>query len=33
MDSSLDAADINYDLLRQNEALKRLKKLESLKPQ
>jgi arylsulfatase len=32
MGSSLNAADINYGLLRQNEALKRLKELESLKP-
>ena len=33
MGSSLNAAGINYGLLRQNEALKRLKELESLKPQ
>jgi arylsulfatase len=30
--SSLNAAGINYGLLRQQEALKRLKELESLKP-
>jgi arylsulfatase len=30
--SSLNASGINYGLLRQQDALKRLKELESLKP-
>jgi arylsulfatase len=32
MGNSLNAAGINYGLLRQQDALKRLKELESLKP-
>ena len=32
MGTSLNAADINYGMLRQEEALKRLKELEALKP-
>ena len=31
--SSLNASGINYGLLRQQDAMKRLKDLESLKPQ